>query len=252
MEPEFAFPPDFSQATRGIVIVKPSAAVLAELQAVKDFFFCRPVDDYLAMPDQEYRALVLRAQEEMDRRTLAQRLAVEHSLLFSQILWCGRITCQMLRLRAARPKREYQVQEVIPFHREGFYNTLGDYMLNVWTPLSNVNASTALQYVPGSHLIPSTDIKAVQKRDPRVTSAGQRIGLLEDIWDIQSGVDLTKAEPMVVLPGEAAIFHGALIHGMGENRSNDIRFSVDFRVYSAYNEEVAKEKLRLQSLRGAA
>lgn len=243
-EPEFAFPPDFGEAASGIILVRPPAKLLAELQAITDFFFCRPIADYLAMPDPEYRNLVLKAQSEMDSRRLAQQLASDSHSLLSRLLWCGHIAIQTLRLRAARPRRAEQVQEVISWHRESFYASAGAYMVNFWLPIANVNASTALQYVPNSHLIPDKDIKIEVRQDPRITMAQQHIGLLETVQHIVEGVDLSKAEPMVVLPGEAAIFHGSLIHGMGHNYSSKIRFSIDFRAYSTYNWQVAKEKAR--------
>lgn len=252
-EPEYIFPPDFAAVGNetGIILVSPPTKILEELRAITDFFFCRPVDDYIAMSDQEYRNLVLQAQREMDRRHSAQRLARENHTLISQILWCGPISAQTIRLRAARPKREQQIQEVISWHRENFYCPYGSYMLNFWMPLDNVNVSTALQYVPGSHLISDKDLKLEARRDTRITIDQQLIGLLDNVGHIVSGVDFAKAEPLVVLPGEAALFHASLIHGMGENNSDKIRFSIDFRVFSAYNFEVSKELERRKAQRPA-
>jgi len=251
MESEFIFPPDLENP-RGIVIVYPSVEILRELQAIVGFFFCGQVADYMAMSDGEYRHLVLKAQTEIDRRGLAQRLAAHSHSALSRVLSCGKIAVQGAHLRAARPQSPQQIQEAISWHRESFYNLAGAYMVNYWIPLSNVNASTALQYVPNSHTIPDTALKAQLVKDPRISLNQQKIGLLEEVWHIVEGVDLSKAEPMVVLPGEAAIFHGALIHGMGENHSDNIRFSLDFRVYSNHNYEIGKEKERRAKEKAAA
>ncbi len=246
-EPEFAFPPDFSVvgSTNGMAIIYPSAKALEELQAIIDFFFCRPVADYLAMPDQEYCQLISRAQTEIAQRKIDQKLAIDDQLILGRILNSGQLVLQSLHLRAARPKMSQQIQEVVSWHREGFYNIAGNYMVNFWVPLANVNASTALQYVPESHLIPNGEVKVETTKDLRIGKTAQNIGLVEDLKKIVSGVDLSKAEPMVVLPGEAVVFHGAMVHGMGDNYSDKIRFSIDFRVFSKYNMEVMKEKLRL-------
>lgn len=253
MGPEFIFPPDFGgMSDEGIVRVNPPAKMLEELKQIVDFFFCKPVADYMAMPDEKYRDLVLQAQREMDHRQMVQRLAAEHYGLLSRLLWCGHLAGQTLRLRAARPRASQQVQEVLSWHRESFYNIAGAYMVNFWVPIDNVNVSTALQYVPKSHLIPDTDLKLEHWRDTRITSEHQKIGLLEHINKIVSGIDLSQAKPLVVLPGEAAIFHAALIHGQGENYSDKIRFSIDFRVFSSYNDKVAKEKERLMKAAKAA
>ena len=58
---------------------------------------------------------------------------------------------------------------------------------------------------------------------------------------IVSGVDLTVHRPLVVVPGEVAVFSGALIHGAAENRFNGVRFSVDFRLIASQNLTVSKE-----------
>src|SRR6516162_954688 len=50
--------------------------------------------------------------------------------------------------------------------------------------------------------------------------------------EVCGGVELGKAQPMVAFEGEAVIFDGRLIHGVGHNRSKRVRFSLDFRVWS--------------------
>ncbi|MGE0424754.1 MAG: phytanoyl-CoA dioxygenase family protein [Reyranellaceae bacterium] len=56
-----------------------------------------------------------------------------------------------------------------------------------------------------------------------------------------SRVDLSHHRPLLVAPGETAIFSGALVHGAANNRSDQIRFSVDFRAIAMCNSTTAKQ-----------
>jgi hypothetical protein len=235
--------PVFAPGTSAIAVsALRNGALLAELQGIVARHFPKPVQHYLDMDSGNYRTLVAEAQDEVNRQAFARRLAEDRSLELAKILGSPDILLQTnLYLRAARPAR-VGGQEQVGWHRESFYGPDMAASVNLWMPLSSVTADTALRYIPGSHLIPDDAIETEQEADPTVTrfSAGHRIGLLYAPKKIVRGVDLAKHRPMMVELGEVAIFAGALIHGAGENRSDQMRFSVDFRLIAADNLTASK------------
>lgn len=233
------FPPD----TSAIAVSRlADAALLAELQGVTRYFFAQPTGHYVGMEPDAYRALVAEAQDELNRRQMARRLADDRRAELAAILGTDAILIQTnLYLRATRPKSTSD-QEHIGWHRESFYGPDMDTSVNFWVPIRNVSVDNAMRYVPDSHLIPDDAIQTVQEDSADVArfSAGHRIGLLYAPKRIVGGVELSTSRPLVATPGEAAIFSGALIHGAAVNRSDQIRFSVDFRAIAQGN--LATEK----------
>lgn len=211
--------------------------LIKEMQAIVNFHFSRDVRHYLEMDLASYHSLVAGAQDEFNRRNLARRLAQDRRHQLSVILGSDRIMLQTnLYLRATRPKQVMH-QENIGWHRESFYGPSMQTAVNFWLPVANVNMDNTLRFISESHLIPDEAIETVNEDDPVVArgSAGHKIGLLYSPKRIVSGVDLSCPRPFIVLPGEAAIFSGQLIHGAAENHSEQIRFSIDFRLIAAAN-----------------
>lgn len=216
------FPPD-----RPVLMLKLPPGILEELQGLIRFFFPRPVADYLGLPVEDYREIVLAAQREVNHRNIHRRLIEEYRpVLASLVPDHARLEWQPARLRAARPKTE-GVQEAIGWHRESMYGWGGE--INVWLPILNVNLHTAMQYIEGSEKIPDEMIATVDV-SLETTRTAHEIGLMDIEKRIVGGVDFSSPRFLTVLPGECAIFDGRLIHGQGDNYSNTIRFSMDFRV----------------------
>jgi len=230
--------PIFPPGTSAIAISRlGDGALVAELQDVTRSFFAQPTDHYVAMAADAYRTLVAEAQDELNRRQTARRLAEDRRAELEAILGTDTILIQTnLYLRATRP-RSISGQEHIGWHRESFYGPNMETSVNFWVPILNVTTDNAMRYVPDSHLIPDDAIQTVQEDSADVArySAGHRIGLLYAPKRIVGGVDLTFNRPLTASPGEAAIFSGALIHGAADNRSDTIRFSVDFRAIAQGN-----------------
>lgn len=220
-----------------IAMVKAPDNLLAELNGLIDFFFPHPACGYQSMQTDAYRKIASRCQWEMNMRTIHFRFTDAYrSFLESLLPGAKELQTQMIRLRAVRPHME-GVQENIGWHRESQYNGPGRSMgpsgeINVWVPLRNVNVNSALQYIPGSDKIPDENLVTEDKVHYGTPpgSYGFDLGLLDVEKKIVGGVDFSKALPLAVLPGEAAIFDGRLLHGSGNNYSDAIRFSVDFRV----------------------
>ena len=231
--------PIFPEGSSGITTtLLANPAILEELRGVVDFFLPRSAAHYAAMDADAYRALVLGAQEEMNRRGIARRLSEDRRAVVCEALQTQMPLIQTnLYLRATRPSVS-GLQENIGWHRESFYGPDMDQSINLWVPVANVSAENIMRYIPDSHLIPDADIKTNSEADASVErfSAGHKIGLLYAPKEIVSGVDLSEPRPFVVLPGEVAIFAGHLIHGAATNSSDKIRFSLDFRL-------IAKESL---------
>jgi ectoine hydroxylase-related dioxygenase (phytanoyl-CoA dioxygenase family) len=228
--------PSFASGSSAIAISTLSDhGLLDEVRGVVGFFFDHEPSHYKRMETGAYREIVAQAQEELNRRELARRLAADRRSRLKEILGTDEILVQTnLYLRATRPGIEGQ-QENIGWHRETFYGPDMAASVNLWMPIANVSISNALRYVPDSHLIPEEQIVTRQQDDSSVArfSAGHKIGLLYAPKTIVGGVDLENHRAMVVAPGEVAIFAGNLIHGAAENRSEQLRFSVDFRLIAA-------------------
>ena len=206
------------------------ADLIEDVRGVVDYFFPSETATYQQMQPDAYRGLVLAAQDELNRRAVTRRLAQDRRTVIEEHLQSDRILIQTnIYMRATRPAGT-GVTENIGWHRESFYGPDMDQSINFWVPIANVTAQNALRYIPDSHLIPDAQIETVSEQDDSVDrfSAGHKIGLLYAPKSITGGVDLSQSKPLCVLPGEAAIFAGHLIHGAAENRSDRIRFSMDF------------------------
>lgn len=200
------------------------ADILSYAWECVDFYFGRPAAEYMRYPAADYHALVASVQGKMREAGYAQRLASSISSSLPAQYTLGR-----LYLRAARPNVEGQ--ESVGWHREEFYGSPRG-TLNFWMPVRGVTVGNSIQYIPDSDQIPDEDILIEREPDPVIEkgSAGNEIGLLYAPKHIVGGVDFTKAQPMVVPFGSAAIFSGSLIHGAAVNRGPEIRFSIDFRI----------------------
>lgn len=236
--------PVFPEASSGMIVsALASTELLEEVKGVVDYFFPRDVESYMEMAPDDYRSLVAQAQSDLNRRQLGRRLAKDRRDIICEVLDTKNPMIQSnLYLRATRPSNS-SVRENVGWHRESFYGPNMQESINFWVPVANVSSENAIRYVADSHLIPDSEIETVSEADPSVArfSAGHKIGLPYAPKKIVSGVDLDVHHPFVVLPGEAAIFAGALIHGAAENHSDRIRFSVDFRLLAAESLTETKE-----------
>ncbi len=202
--------------------------LMAEIRGIVQFFFHHPVAHYIDMDTEKFRRLVFLAQRTMQQRDFHSRLTRHlENLLTGLLPGVSKIEVQPPRLRAVRP--HVGGQEAIGWHREGLYGTGGE--INIWVAIQNVCVGTAMLFVPGSDKIKDEDLQTSEVVDESCNrqSAGHQIGLLDIEKKIVGGVDFTRAMPLVVLPGECVIFDGRLIHGSGLNRSEEIRFSADWR-----------------------
>lgn len=196
-------------------------------------WFPRDVAYYNQLPVATYHSLIGLAQDAVNSRSFTRLLATDLKPQLCEFLNTENILVQSgLYLRASRPNGLRR--ESVGWHREGFYGA-NEHEHNFWMPVCGVNADNAPRFIPGSDLIPDSDIQLAQGEvDPDIKSA--RIGLIRKPPIIVGGVDLSKAQPFDVPDGSVAVFPGTLIHGAARNHTDRIRLSVDFRL-------VAKDKI---------
>ena len=228
--------PYFPADSSAIIITRIfSEALLGEIAKTVETHFALPEAEYIHMDANSYRAVVATAQDELNKLHLTRRLVEDRIDLLEDVLGSRDILVQKnLHLRATRPQTK-SAHENIGWHRESFYGDGVERCVNFWTPIANVNAENTLRYVPDSHLIPEDRLETVRLEDPTTPkhSTGHIIGFPYAPKHIVSGVDFSQSRAFDVAKGEAAIFSGALIHGSADNRSNRIRFSIDFRLIAS-------------------
>ena len=216
------------------------AAVLKTeiLAIILEAFGNSKISSIASMKSEDYYALVLQAQNRVNALDPVRRLVRAHHADFSRIVGTKDLSAQRISyLRAVRPSREVG-DEFVDFHRESLFNPDMVHAFNVWIPLSQAATGDALRYVPYSHRISDEEIvcrnEGVGMRGVEKFGAGHKIGLLYDRKTIVSGVDFSTVYAMRVPEGQMVVFDGNLIHGAGRNDSNDIRFSMDFRIIPAH------------------
>jgi hypothetical protein len=207
--------------------------------------FPDPIDHYAHLDIDAYREVVVSCQRELNREGFVRKIVAEIHDELRRYTDGDRFLCQSnLYLRATRPQVS-QHTEAIGWHRETFYGPNMERSINVWTPVQGVVESNTLRFVPRSHLIADADIVVEQYEDPitRKGSTGNTLGFLYAPKKIVGGVDLGSAVPMNVPANHSAIFPGNLIHGGAVNLSDQIRFSLDFRVIPLrfYDKTVSKQ-----------
>lgn len=213
---------------------------------IKSFFHGNS-DDYKNMDITDYRALVSQAQQALNDKNVAHDVIDNiYDDIIAYISEDEFFIQSNLYLRASRPMNHISKQEAIGWHRECWYGSpMMEKAVNIWTPISGVNAQSTLQYIPKSQHIADKDIILEQHNDDvtQKHDAGHKIGFLYAPKNIIAGVDLSIAKPMIVPKYHSALFSAHLIHGAGYNDGNDIRFSLDFRILpaSAYCANEAKQ-----------
>lgn len=208
--------------------------LLKEIQQTVNDFFYKNTDFYIGLEKEEYRQIVSDCQYKLNELGFSRRL-VESELQEITSLIGNKISIQTnLYLRATRPNIK-NIQEAIGWHRESFYgNKELNESISFWLPIKNLNANNTLRYIPKSHKIPDENIICdnIPEQDSSVPrfSSGHTIGLQYSPKIIKEGVPLDHHLPMNAQEGEYIIFDSKLIHGNASNSSNEIRYSIDFRL----------------------
>ena len=221
---------------------------ILESKKVLDNFFPKTDKFYEEMNFHEFREICAKAQDELNKKKFTKKIINEISDVLFDKLGTMKILIQSnLYLRASR-KSKINPDDYIDFHRESFYGSGLIKCLNIWTPIRGVNNKNTLNFIPGSHHIRNKDIKINKKRNMIVEkfSNAHKTGLLYKPAKIKKlgNLKLSDKQKMKVPYFSSSLFEGQLIHGAAKNTSDEIRFSVDFRIIrkSDYKSKYFKKK----------
>ena len=206
--------------------------------------FPKSTDHYNELDLYEFRSIVADCQNSLNAQNYTRLICENIKSYIIDYIDEDRFYIQSnLYLRAARIFTGHK-NEVIDWHRETFYGANMERSINIWTPIKGVDRDNTLRFIPFSQEIGEEDIITSQTEDlvTRRGSDGHKIGLLYAPKTIISGVNLENSVAMIVPDFYSSIFPGLLIHGAAINKSNNIRFSVDFRILPAryYKAELSK------------
>jgi hypothetical protein len=223
----------------GCVITKmEDPSILIEVRALVQSHFNAPIANYINMSRNEFQDYAIECQEKLQALKIQNELIKSDRSLISDILDGDNIFHESVCfLRAVRPMSPKVTIEAPDFHRETFYSDHPEttkLVLNTWIPISNVNDSNTLQYIPGSHLIPDEDIRREYDESfpGKVDkfSSGHKMGFFWKPKKIIAGVDLSSPRKMH-FPSELgcyAAFSSMTVHGSAHNYTNNIRFAIGF------------------------
>ena len=206
--------------------------VVNELSNIISNFFNKEIDHYLTMETDEYREIVVSAQNFINENDYGHKIIKNIENEIYKIIGHDEILIQSnVYLRSARPSLN-QSHENISWHRESFYGPNMENAFNVWTPIRGVSEKNTINYIPGSQFINSNDLllESIEDEKTKQFSKGHQIGFLYRPKKIVGGIDFDKKKPMIVEKFHSSIFDAELIHGAGDNQSNEIRFSIDLRI----------------------
>lgn len=140
-------------------------------------------------------------------------------------------------LRGVRPNGKTDILvEALPWHREIFYSDYdyANHQINLHIPLINYNSQTCMKYIDKSHIIPDSKIhlKKVNSEVSGVSkfSTGHKMGLPYNPKLISNIHSLGEIFDCPAEVSNAFIFNSRLVHGAGGNKTNSMRFSMDFAV----------------------
>jgi len=211
------------------------AALVTKINAIiDDVFYDNGDAKILSLEPDKYFSLVLTAQRRVNGLEVIKCLFDSERSLFERALRNGKGAAQRIAyLRAVRPFVG-KCNEYVGFHRESFFNPDMVYATNIWLPIRNVTLANSVRFVPESQLIHDDSIETVNEGIDsgliKQYTSGHKIGLLYDQKRIISGVDFSKTDILYVPQGQIAAFNANLIHGAGVNNTDEIRFSLDFRI----------------------
>lgn len=215
-----------------------------DLRKIIDLNFYQEEKYYLSMSIEDYRNLMVKAQDSLNENNAALMICKSIEPDIVNYLKTDKFLIQSnVYLRASRPINNPSTEN-IGWHRETFYGSNMEKSVNIWTPLRGLTLENTLRYIPMSHLIKDEEIK-VKKISSDTTkrfSLGHKLGFQYAPKKIIGGVKLNRSLPMMVDYGKSAIFSGNLIHGAAVNSADSIRFSIDFRIikksdYSSKNKQ---------------
>jgi hypothetical protein len=189
------------------------------------------MEDYHTLAaDDDHTDVVYGVSERFWQAGHGRAIISANAAFFQQLLGPDLHVQQYPYLRVVRPGH---TKEAVPLHRDTYYGA-SPFELSVVVPFTDMDATSALRAVPGSHIEPDTAYPFVQTVSDDVTigSVRHKLGYAYAPRLLDAAIE-PRTEPMPVRVGQALIFGLSLIHGGGVNLSNHTRFSTDIRVVNS-------------------
>ena len=188
--------------------------------------------------------LTLKLQDQIKKKKIHLKIFNDNKKMFLRLLRLKNINDLLISttiyLRITKKN-----SDVIPFHRENFYNDF-DYInnqLNINIPISD--HGKYLYYIEKSHLITDKEIKFVKinskSSNIKRFSTSHKIGLPYNPKIIQNLNELGKLKMFNSKICYAHAFSSRLLHGNGINNTDKVRISLDFGIIPK-NENSKKNK----------
>ena len=211
---------------------------LSRLQAiVKNFFPGDPMNWHTQnAPQEDHVGLVKMVTDAVSQSGLVFDLVQANAKPFLEFLGPDLAVQSVPHVRVSRPSHE---SDRIGWHRDTFYGNL-PWEINIWFPLFPLADGAGLLLLPGSHRIPSVNIRDTEEADAfkkSVTkgSVANQIGYLYAPKSDNTIDSLKLDRTRLIAPrmGQAIVFFGNSVH-TSQNRSNQTRISIDLRVRNAH------------------
>jgi len=139
-------------------------------------------------------------------------------------------------LRVSRPNVE---SDFVDWHRDSFYGNT-PWEINVWFPVFPLGTGSGLRLLPGSHRMPSQNVRDCRDNDSFRTevkkgSFAHQIGYVYAPKTDDTLAKMKWDDTILLTPnfGQAILFFGSCIH-KAQNLSELTRVSIDVRVKNTY------------------
>ncbi|MBA3660640.1 MAG: hypothetical protein H0W64_02835 [Gammaproteobacteria bacterium] len=195
-------------------------AALASLQnLVKQFLQFEPTHWHLHVNSQDkHHQLIVELSNRIAESNGLLHLTREHLPILIEL--CGP-DIDVQKVPDLRITRPLQKKDIVNWHRDTFYEG-SPWQLNLWLPIFELSKGAGLLLIPGSHRLPSLNIrKNLNTQHPS-----------DMVDDAISDIKLEQVQLITPSVGEAVLFFGCAIH-RAVNISKDTRLSIDIRFRSA-------------------
>jgi ectoine hydroxylase-related dioxygenase (phytanoyl-CoA dioxygenase family) len=221
----------------GFIIKKfKDKTIVRDIKKIIKAHFNKPITSYCKMSIEKFHNEALKCQKKINKLGLQKKFHESEKNIINQIVGKNDSPLyeSIIFLRAVRPSAKVSFAEGVTMHRETFYSdhSFVKHSVNIWFPIANVGKNSSIKYIPKSHKIADEKIKRRRvplKNHPiKKFSPGHKLGFFYAPKKIVSGVNLEKEKKMLIPVNSYALFSAMLVHGNGQNYTNDIRFAIGF------------------------
>ena len=166
-----------------LIVEHQNQNILDEYRSIIYKNFNNEHDYYSELNLDEFRKLVALTQKEINDLNPINKICTSLHKTILSYLNDNFLVQSNCYLRAARPINNAE-SENIGWHRESFYNPVGNWAYNIWTPLLGVSKKNTLKYIPESQKILEKDISLEKTKDPYTTKCNRLIYFPKNRHDI--------------------------------------------------------------------